>query len=76
MNHHNISANEAHLSSPHVLVRETRRRERPGLVLKAHLVAVAIGVVGGVIDVVTRQPTCITLIIAGATVWCIWVGRE
>lgn len=76
MNHHNISASEAHLASPHVLVRETRRRPKPGFVVKAHLVALAIGVAGGVVDVVTRQPTCITLILAGAIVWFIWTGRE
>lgn len=76
MNHHNISASEAHLSSPHVLVRETRRRPRSGFVLQSHLVALAIGVAGGVVDVITRQPTCISLIIVGAIAWFIWAGRE
>ena len=76
MNHHNISATEAHLPSPHVLVRQSRRHGRPSLFLTGHLVALAIGVAGGVVDVVTRQPFCITLIIAGAIIWCIWTGRE
>lgn len=65
MTRHKIMGSEAHRPSAHIQVRLGRPRRRMHPAIQIHMMAVGVGVVASVIDIVIGAPVCLTLVSFG-----------